>query len=75
MLLKLARVVPWIVFISFVSFGRVKVTTFPSTFIVMSEEKVRVSSPLGPLTVMLLPSCLTSTPAGNSTILLPIRLT
>ena len=56
MLLKLARVVPWIVFISLLSFGRVKVTSFPSIFILISEEKVRVNSPLGPLTVMLFPS-------------------
>ena len=75
MLLKFARVVPWIVFISLLSFGRVNVTSFPSIFILISEEKVRFNSPLGPLTVMSFPSCLISTPAGRTTILLPIRLT
>ena len=75
MLLKFARVVPWIVFISFESFGRVNVTSFPSMFILISEENSRVNSPLGPLTVMLFPSCLISTPAGRTTTLLPIRLT
>ena len=55
MLLKFARVVPWIVFISLLSSGRVNVTSLPSMFILISEEKVRVNSPLGPLTVTSFP--------------------
>jgi hypothetical protein len=35
-------------------------TSFPSMFILISEENSRVNSPLGPLTVMLFPSCLIS---------------
>jgi ribosomal protein L6P/L9E len=38
--------------VAFESFGRVNVTSFPSMFILISEENSRVNSPLGPLTVM-----------------------
>ena len=58
----------------FKSLGLVTITSEPSTLISKSSTNLRVKVPLGPLTVITLPSSsLTSTPAGIATGNLPIR--
>src|SRR5699024_12542640 len=66
-------VVPWIERFSLSSFGRLNVFVFPCIFTSLLSLNSLDSSPLGPLTVTVLPEKLTSTPSGSSIGLSPIR--
>jgi hypothetical protein len=73
MLARRVRVRPWALLDSRVSSGRVTISSSPSRVMVMDGRNVRVSSPLGPFTVTVWPSMVTSTPAGTGMGILPIR--
>src|SRR5699024_8290895 len=55
------------------SSGRLNVIVFPSIFTSILSLNSLDSSPLGPVTVTVLPDKLTSTPSGSSIGLSPIR--
>ena len=73
MLWSSVRVRPCCALDAVVSSLRTTWSSVPSSLMVTSSEKVRVSSPFSPLTVTVEPSMVTVTPAGTVTGCLPIR--
>src|SRR5688500_10460927 len=73
MLLTRVRVRPCSALCCGSSDGRVTVSVPFSSVTVMSAGSVRVSSPRGPFTVIVLPFCVIVTPLGTVTGSLPIR--
>src|SRR3974390_2065464 len=73
MLLTSVRVRPWSDLSSLVSAGRGTMIWSPSRSTSMRGGSCRVSVPFGPLTVMVRPSSVTSTPAGTAMGRRPIR--